>query len=194
MTHQMRQQCHSLKSTWSLDHLVSAREHGRPQVSMPSALPVLRLNHHLVLCRRSRPRQDFARMGSEKVYGIQPEQVVGTASGTKYDKDGRPILIKEPKLMLFDGFGGKAEGIHLMIGRRPYAAFGSSTRDQQMLEYTGAGDGARLMMLVLHDDAVSDLPIEFPTKLELIINVRTAKTLGLEISPTLLARADEVIE
>ena len=40
-----------------------------------------------------------------------------------------------------------------MIGRRPYAAFGNSTGDQQMLEYTGAGDGARLMMLVLHDDA-----------------------------------------
>jgi hypothetical protein len=99
--------------------------------------------------------QDFARMGSEKVYGIPPEQVVGTASATKYDydKDGRPILIKEPKLTLFDDFGGKPEGIHLMIGRRPYAAFGNSTGDQQMLEYTGAGDGARLMMLVLHDDA-----------------------------------------
>src|SRR5262245_25485501 len=99
--------------------------------------------------------QDFARMGSEKVYGISPEQVVGAASDTKfeYDKDGRPILIKEPKLMLFDDFGGKAEGIHLMIGRRPYAAFGNSTGDQQMLEYTGAGDRARLMMLVLHDDA-----------------------------------------
>ena len=40
-----------------------------------------------------------------------------------------------------------------MIGRRPYAAFGNSTGDRQMLEYTGAGDGARLMMLVLHDDA-----------------------------------------
>ena len=99
--------------------------------------------------------QDFARMGSEKVYGIPPENVVGTASATKYgyDKDGRPILTKEPKLTLFDDFGGKPEGIHMMIGRRPYAAFGNSTGDQQMLEYTGAGDGARLMMLVLHDDA-----------------------------------------
>ena len=99
--------------------------------------------------------QDFARMGSEKIYGIPPEQVVGTASATKfeYDKDGRPTLFKEPKLMLFDDFAGKAEGIHLMIGRRPYAAFGNSTGDQQMLEYTGAGDGMRLMMLVLHDDA-----------------------------------------
>jgi len=99
--------------------------------------------------------QDFARMGSDKVYSIPPEQVVGTASATKYDydKDGRPTLIKEPKLTLFDDFAGKAEGIHLMIGRRPYAAFGNSTGDQQMLEYTGAGDGARLMMLVLHDDA-----------------------------------------
>jgi hypothetical protein len=99
--------------------------------------------------------QDFARMGSEKVYGIPPEHVVGTASATKYgyDKAGEPTLTKDPKLVLFDDFGGKAEGIHLMIGRRPYAAFGNSTGDQQMLEYTGAGDGARLMMLVLHDDA-----------------------------------------
>jgi phosphoglycolate phosphatase-like HAD superfamily hydrolase len=74
--------------------------------------------------------QDFARMGSEKVYGIPPEQVVGTASATKYEynKDGRPTLFKEPKLTLFDDFGGKAEGIHLMIGRRPYAAFGKLDR------------------------------------------------------------------
>jgi len=99
--------------------------------------------------------QDFARMGSDKVYGILPEQVVGTASATKYgyDKDGKPTLTKEPKLTLFDDFGGKPEGIHLMIGRRTYAAFGNSTGDQQMLEYAGGGDGARLMMLVLHDDA-----------------------------------------
>jgi hypothetical protein len=102
--------------------------------------------------------QDFARMATQKEYGIPPEQVVGTASTTKYeyDNDGRPTLFKEPKLTLFDDFGGKAEGIHLMIGRRPYAAFGNSTGDQQMLEYTGAGDGMRLMMLVLHDDATRE--------------------------------------
>ena len=102
--------------------------------------------------------QDFARMGSEKVYGIQPQQVVGTASATKfdYDRDGKATLFREPKLTLFDDFGGKAEGIHLMIGRRPYAAFGNSTGDQEMLEYTGAGDGMRLMMLVLHNDAARE--------------------------------------
>jgi hypothetical protein len=64
-------------------------------------------------------------MGSDKVYGIPPEQVVGTASAAKYgyDKDGKPTLTKESKLTLFDDFGGKPEGIHLMIGRRPYASF-----------------------------------------------------------------------
>ena len=99
--------------------------------------------------------QDFVRVYAEQVYGIPPEQVVGTMGGTKYgyDKSGRPFLTKEPKLLLNDDNAGKPEGIHLMIGRRPYAAFGNSTGDRQMLEYTQAGDGARLMMLVLHDDA-----------------------------------------
>ena len=91
--------------------------------------------------------QDFVRVYSEQTYGIPPEQVVGTAGGTKYgyDKDGKPFLTKEPKLLLNDNNAGKPEGIHLMIGRRPYAAFGNSTGDQQMLEYTKAGDGARLV-------------------------------------------------
>jgi hypothetical protein len=51
---------------------------------------------------------------------------------------------------------GKPEGIHLMIGRRPRVAFGNSTGDRQMLEYTRAGDGARLSMIVLHDDAIRE--------------------------------------
>ena len=99
--------------------------------------------------------QDFVRVYSERVYGIPPEQVVGSMGGTKlgYDKEGNAFLTKEPKLLLNDDHAGKPEGIHMMIGRRPYAAFGNSVGDQQMLEYTGAGAGARLMMLLLHDDA-----------------------------------------
>ena len=99
--------------------------------------------------------QDFVRVYAEQTYGVPPEQVVGTAAGTKYGyaKDGKPFLTKEPRLLLNDNDAGKPEGIHLMIGRRPHAAFGNSTGDRQMLEYTKAGDGARLAMLVLHDDA-----------------------------------------
>jgi phosphoserine phosphatase len=99
--------------------------------------------------------QDFVRVYSEEVYGIPPEQVIGTAGDTKYgyDKDGKPFLSKEPKLLLNDNYAGKPEGIHLMIGRRPYAAFGNSIGDRQMLEYTKAGDSERLAMLVMHDDA-----------------------------------------
>jgi hypothetical protein len=102
--------------------------------------------------------QDFVRVYAEQVYGIPPEQVVGTAGGTKwgYDKSGRPFLTKEPKLLLNDNAAGKPQGIHLVIGRRPHAAFGNSAGDREMLEYTGAGDGARLMMLLLHDDAARE--------------------------------------
>lgn len=91
----------------------------------------------------------------ERVYGIPPPQVVGSAGGTKfgYDKNGEPFLTKDWRLLVNDSNAGKPESIHLMIGQRPYAAFGNSTGDRQMLEYTGAGARARLMMLVLHDDA-----------------------------------------
>jgi hypothetical protein len=99
--------------------------------------------------------QDFVRTYSKLIYGIPPEQVVGSEGRTKfiYDISGKPNLTKDPSLLLNDDNAGKVEGIHMMIGRRPHAAFGNSIGDKQMLEYTGAGDGARLMMLVLHDDA-----------------------------------------
>jgi hypothetical protein len=99
--------------------------------------------------------QDFVRVYAEEVYGIPPEQVVGSAGETKFGYNDRqkPILTKEPRLLLDDDKAGKPEGIHLMIGRRPVAAFGNSSGDRQMLEYTTAGDGARLAMLVFHDDA-----------------------------------------
>ena len=71
--------------------------------------------------------QDFVRVYSEATYGIPPEQVVGTAGGTTYSygKDGKPILTKDPKVLLNDNNAGKPEGIHLMIGRRPVSRRGT---------------------------------------------------------------------
>jgi phosphoglycolate phosphatase-like HAD superfamily hydrolase len=68
--------------------------------------------------------QDFVRVYAEQTYGIPPEQVVGTMGSTTYgyDKDGKPCLFKDPKLLLNDNDAGKPEGIHLVIGRRPVAA------------------------------------------------------------------------
>ena len=98
--------------------------------------------------------QEFVRVYSERVYGVPVEQVVGSSIATKYeDQGGKPVLMREPKVFFIDDGPGKAIGINLFIGKRPYAAFGNSGGDREMLEWTGAGDGARLKMLVLHDDA-----------------------------------------
>jgi len=102
--------------------------------------------------------QDFVRVYSERVYGIPREQVVGSTGDTtfSYDKNGKSVLTKTPQGVRVDDKSGKPIGIHLMIGRRPTAAFGNSTGDQEMLEYAQDGGGARLMMLVYHDDAIRE--------------------------------------
>jgi phosphoglycolate phosphatase-like HAD superfamily hydrolase len=98
--------------------------------------------------------QEFVRVLSDNVYGVPVEQVVGSSIVTKYqEQDGKPVLMREPKVFFVDDKDGKAIGINLFIGKRPYAAFGNSGGDREMLEWTGAGEGARLKMLVLHDDA-----------------------------------------
>lgn len=102
--------------------------------------------------------QDFVRAFAEQVYGVPPEQVIGSAGKTQYTNtsDGRPVLVKRPELLLVDDKQGKPEGIHLMIGRKPHAAFGNSTGDRQMLEWAQSAGPASLQMLVHHDDAVRE--------------------------------------
>ena len=100
---------------------------------------------------------EFMRPWTEQVYGIPPEQVIGSSIKTKFEmRDGKPVLVRLPELNFNDDKAGKPVGINQHIGRRPIAAFGNSRGDQQMLEYTQGGSGARFMLLVLHDDAARE--------------------------------------
>jgi phosphoserine phosphatase len=97
--------------------------------------------------------QDFVRAYSESVYGIPREQVIGSALETRFSyKNDKVILMKPPKLLLNNNFSGKPEDIYLFLGGPPQAAFGNSTGDRQMLEYTQGNAKRSLVMLVLHDD------------------------------------------
>jgi phosphoglycolate phosphatase-like HAD superfamily hydrolase len=98
--------------------------------------------------------QAFVRAYAAHVYSSQPEEVIGSSLATQfeYDASGKAVLLRPPKLLLYDDSSGKPQDIYIFLGRPPRAAFGNSTGDQQMLEYTQSGGGARLMALVLHDD------------------------------------------
>jgi len=97
---------------------------------------------------------EFMRPWTERVYGIPPEQVVGSSGKTKFEmRDGKPVLVKLPAVDFINDKDGKPVGINSHIGRRPIMAFGNSDGDQQMLEWTTAGNGARFALIVHHDDA-----------------------------------------
>lgn len=97
---------------------------------------------------------EFMRPWAESVYGIPPEQVVGSSIKTKFElRDGKPVLVRLPELNFNDDKAGKPIAINQHIGRRPIMAFGNSDGDREMLEYTQGGSGVRFELLVLHDDA-----------------------------------------
>ena len=97
---------------------------------------------------------EFMRPWTEKVYGIPPEQVIGSSVKTKFEmRDGNPVIVRLPEVNFNDDKGGKPVGINQHIGRRPIAAFGNSDGDLQMLQYAGAGGGTRFCLYVHHDDA-----------------------------------------
>ena len=108
---------------------------------------------------------EFMRPWTERIYGIPPEQVVGTSSVTRFEvrPDGTPVLMKEAKVEFIDDGPGKPVGINRFIGRRAVLAFGNSDGDQQMLEWTAAGNGARFMGLVHHTDAVREYAYDRPS-------------------------------
>jgi phosphoglycolate phosphatase-like HAD superfamily hydrolase len=97
---------------------------------------------------------EFMRVWTERIYGIPPEQVIGTTFVTQFQmaRDGKPSLMRQAKLEFLDDGPGKPVAINKFIGRRPILAFGNSDGDQQMLQWTAAGRGRRLMGLVHHTD------------------------------------------
>jgi phosphoglycolate phosphatase-like HAD superfamily hydrolase len=98
---------------------------------------------------------EFMRVFAERIYGIPPEQVVGSSGVTKFEmgSDGKPVLRKEPEVEFIDDGPGKPVGINRFIGRHPIFAFGNSDGDLQMLQWTAAGDGPRFMAILHHTDA-----------------------------------------
>ena len=97
---------------------------------------------------------EFMRVFASEAYGIPPDQIVGSMGKLKYEiHNGKPVLLKLPEVLFLDDKAGKPEGIQNFIGQRPIFASGNSDGDQQMLEWTAAGRGARFMALVHHDDA-----------------------------------------
>jgi len=97
---------------------------------------------------------EFMRPWTERIYGVPPEQVIGSSIKTKFElRDGASVLVRLPEINFIDDKAGKPVGINQHIGRRPVATFGNSDGDIEMLQYTDSGKGAHLEMLVLHDDA-----------------------------------------
>lgn len=97
---------------------------------------------------------EFMRPWSEQVYGVPPEQVIGSSIRVKFElRDTVPVLVRLPELDFFDDKEGKPVAIHQQIGRRPIAAFGNSDGDLQMLQWTTGGQGPRFALYVHHTDA-----------------------------------------
>jgi phosphoserine phosphatase len=97
---------------------------------------------------------EFMRPWTQRVYGIPPQQVVGSSVKTKFEiRNGQPVLLRIPEINFIDDKEGKPIGINNFIGKKPIAAFGNSDGDQQMLEWTAAGKGPSLMLIVHHTDA-----------------------------------------
>ena len=96
----------------------------------------------------------FMRPMTLKAYGIPPWQVVGSSIVSEFKtRDGKPEVVRMPKIDFIDDKAGKPVGIYQHIGRRPILAFGNADADMQMIGYTKAGEGRRLGLFVHHTDA-----------------------------------------
>jgi phosphoserine phosphatase len=134
--------------------------------------------HELLVYLRSKGFQTFIVSGGgvefmrpwiPAKYGIPPQQIVGSSGVVKFEmRDGKPVLLKEPKVEFIDDGPGKPEGINRFIGRRPIMAFGNSDGDLEMLQYTTEAEAvrgkARFGLIVHHTDAVREYAYDRESK------------------------------
>lgn len=142
------------------DWLASATHptYGRPYTEL-TYLPMLELltylrAHGFKTFIVSGGGAEFMRPWTEAAYGIPPEQVVGSRFKLTFEQtpDG-PVLRRKGELDFIDDGPGKPVGIEQQIGRRPIFAAGNSDGDLQMLQWSAAGTGPSLQLLVHHTDA-----------------------------------------
>jgi hypothetical protein len=109
---------------------------------------------------------DLMRAFAEEAYGIPREQVIGSSAKLRFESQGTGTsLMKLGELNSFDDRDVKPQNIGLHIGRRPILAFGNSDGDLAMLRYTRTGRGARLALLIHHDDAEREVAYDREFKL-----------------------------
>jgi hydroxymethylpyrimidine pyrophosphatase-like HAD family hydrolase len=122
---------------------------------------------------------EFMRVWVEKVYGIPPEQVIGSSIVTKFEMlAGLPVLRRLPQLDFMDDNVGKPVGINKHIGRRPIAAFGNSDGDLQMLQWTTASKGSSFALLVNHTDSIREYAYQVGPMGKLDVALTDAKARG----------------
>jgi phosphoserine phosphatase len=122
---------------------------------------------------------EFMRPWAQQVYGIPPERVIGSSIKTEFEiKNGKPILLRLPEVDFVNDGPDKPVGINKFIGKRPVAAFGNSDGDLEMLQWTAAGEGPRLVLLVHHTDAEREYAYDRDSqvgKLDKALDEATAK-------------------
>jgi len=120
---------------------------------------------------------------AEAAYGIPPEQVIGSSVKTRLEVEhGRVQLMRNAELGTFDDREVKVQNIGLHIGRRPIFAFGNSDGDLAMLRYTKTGPGARLAMLIHHDDGEREVAYDREFRLSPLVEaLDKAKDYGITV-------------
>ena len=93
----------------------------------------------------------FLRPWAEKAYGVPPDQVIGSSVKMKFGvRKGARTLVRRPEFHLMEDGPGRPGAIYRVTGRRPIAAFGNSDGDIEMMQWTAAGKGRHLVLLVHH--------------------------------------------